>query len=36
MYRAKWWVGAEQEPGDPAYTTTSAGDSKPWLDLGPA
>lgn len=36
-YRAKWWVGANQEPGDPNHTTTVAGgDSKPWLDLGPA
>ncbi|SDP70768.1 chitinase family 18 [Ralstonia sp. 25mfcol4.1] len=36
-YRAKWWVGADQEPGDPNFTSTiEGGDSKPWLDLGPA
>ena len=36
-YRAKWWVGADQEPGDPAYTSTvDDGDSRPWLDEGPA
>ena len=36
-YRAKWWAAENQEPGDPAYTSElEFGDSKPWLDLGPA
>ncbi|WP_019447954.1 glycosyl hydrolase family 18 protein [Cupriavidus sp. BIS7] len=36
-YRAKWWVGPNEQPGDPNCTTSvDAGDSKPWLDLGPA
>lgn len=36
-YRAKWWVSADQEPGDPNFTSViDGGDSKPWLDLGAA
>lgn len=36
-YLAKWWVGPDQEPGDPAYTSAlGSGDSKVWQDLGPA
>jgi chitinase len=34
-YRAKWWTAADNEPGDPACTSTSAdGNDKVWLDLG--
>jgi chitinase len=36
QYKAKWWAGADQEPGDPDVTTTHAeGDAKVWYDMGP-
>jgi predicted carbohydrate-binding protein with CBM5 and CBM33 domain len=32
-YQARWWVGANQAPGDAAYTG-GEGSGKPWNDLG--
>jgi len=36
QYKAKWWAGADQEPGDPDVTSTNPeGDDKVWYDMGP-
>ncbi|WP_454766812.1 glycosyl hydrolase family 18 protein [Cupriavidus campinensis] len=36
QYKAKWWAGPTEEPGDPSCTSTvPEGDDKVWYDMGP-